>query len=321
MTEFYPGMKPQPLEISRLFPVRAEALFRAWSSSAAVKRWFCPEPLTIPEAEVDFRVGGVFDICMRFPNGTDSWTRGRFTELVPYERLSFTGDIFSGEKKLFTATTSVNFTPEPGGTRMSVHQAYELFAPEALLAVNGAHPGWSSTLDRLGREADRLASAAVHGDFTLERVFTAPPTRVFHALTDATAKEKWFAGGHDQQILERTIDARPGGRECVEGRWPDGTVSRFDAVYFDVTQDTRLVYAYEMHINGEKISVSLATLELTPVAGGTKLVLTEQGSFLNGYQDNGARKEGTAFLLGRLGASLGENAPPTSPAQNCGGRS
>lgn len=321
MADFYPGMKPDPLEISRLFPLPAEPLFRAWGTAAAVKRWFCPEPLTIPSAEVDFRVGGKFDVCMAYPNGAASWSRGHFTDLVPYERLAFEGSVFAGEKKLFSVATRITLTPEPGGTRMSVHQAYELFAPEALQAVGGAHPGWTSTLNRLGEEAQRLATPAVHGDFTLQRIFAAPPARVFNALTNLDAKSKWFAGGHGQEILERTMDARPGGRERVQGRFPDGTVSCFDAVYFDVTQDARLVYAYEMHINGEKISVSLATLELTPVEGGTKLVLTEQGSFLNGYQDNGARAEGTGFLLGRLGTSLGEEISVTIPEQICKAKS
>jgi len=137
---------------------------------------------------------------------------------------------------------------------------------------------------------------------------------VFHALTDIDAKAKWFGGGPEQVMVERYMDATPGGRERALGRWSNGNTSCFDAVYFDVIPDTRLVYAYEMHLNGEKISVSLATLELTPVEGGTRLVVTEQGSFLEGYEDNGSREEGTGFLLDRLGASLG------GPAANCSAR-
>ncbi len=162
-------------------------------------------------------------------------------------------------------------------------------------------------------------SPAVHGSFTLERVFAAPPARVFHALTDITAKDKWFFGGPEQVMVERSMDATPGGRERAYGRWPNGNTSGFDAVYFDVVPDTRLVYAYEMHLNGVKISVSLATLELTPAGGGTRLVVTEQGSFLDGYDDAGSREHGTGFLLDQLGASLGGPLPGEAPA-NCSGR-
>jgi hypothetical protein len=45
-------------------------------------------------------------------------------------------------------------------------------------------------------------------------------------------------------------------------------------------------------------------MELKREGGGTKLVVTEQGAFLDGYDDAGSREKGTGFLLDRLGASL-----------------
>jgi uncharacterized protein YndB with AHSA1/START domain len=313
--------KPDILELSRLFPVPREILFRAWSDAAHIKRWFSPADCTVPEAEIDFRAGGTIAVCMKLPDGTLNWSRGTFTEVTPPERLAFEGGVSSDGRLHFNVHTLVTFTEEAGGTRMSVRQTYELFDEVARNAVGGAQEGWRTTLDKLDVLVTQLTTPAVQGEFTAERVFSASPARIFHALTNLDAKSKWFAGGHEQQILERSMDARPGGRECVEGRFPNGTVSRFDALYFDVVPNRRLVYAYEMHLNGVKISVSLATLELSPVQGGTKLVLTEQGSFLDGYEDNGLREGGTNFLLDRLGASLGEPAPATSPPQNCGAKS
>jgi uncharacterized protein YndB with AHSA1/START domain len=145
---------------------------------------------------------------------------------------------------------------------------------------------------------------AVHGVFTVERTYAAPPVEVFHALTDKAAKARWFAGPDGYVLLKREMDVRPGGREHVSGRWSNGTVSAFDAVYFDVVPDERLVYAYEMHLDDRKISVSLATMELKPAGNGTRLVVTEQGAFLDGYDDAGSREQGTAYLLDQLGKSL-----------------
>ena len=39
--------------------------------------------------------------------------------------------------------------------------------------------------------------------------------------------------------------------------------------------------------------------------GRTTLKVTEQGAFLDGYDDAGSREHGTGFLLDKLGASLG----------------
>ena len=50
--------------------------------------------------------------------------------------------------------------------------------------------------------------------------------------------------------------------------------------------------------------MSLATIEFKPAGKGTRLVLTEQGVFLDGYDDAGSREHGTGHLLDALGASL-----------------
>jgi uncharacterized protein YndB with AHSA1/START domain len=138
----------------------------------------------------------------------------------------------------------------------------------------------------------------------LERTYDASPSRVFRALSDRAAKARWFEGGAGYTLLERDMDVRPGGRERVKGRWHSGMVSTFDATYYDVIPDKRLVYVYEMHLNEQKISVSLATMELHAIGSGTRLVVTEQGAFLDGYDDAGSREKGTGFLLDLLGASL-----------------
>jgi uncharacterized protein YndB with AHSA1/START domain len=146
--------------------------------------------------------------------------------------------------------------------------------------------------------------SVVHAIFSLERVYDASPALVFRALSEPAAKARWFEGGGGWTPVERTMDVRPGGRELAKGRWPNGLVTTFDAVYFDVVPNRRLVYCYEMHLDARKISVSLATIELTPAGAGTRLRITEQGAFLDGYDDAGAREHGTGLLLDRLGASL-----------------
>ena len=68
--------------------------------------------------------------------------------------------------------------------------------------------------------------------------------------------------------------------------------------------DQRIVYSYVMHLDEQRISVSLATIELLPDGKGTLLKLTEQGVFLDGYDDAGKREEGTKGLLDQLGLAL-----------------
>jgi uncharacterized protein YndB with AHSA1/START domain len=147
--------------------------------------------------------------------------------------------------------------------------------------------------------------SVVHATFHLERVYDATPARVFAALTTVEGKAAWFSGDDGRwELIERTMDVRPGGRERLKGKWAGGDVTDFQAVYHDVVENERLVYAYDMFHNDRKLSVSLATFELKPEGSGTRLTLTEQGAFLDGYDDAGSREHGTNILLDRLGASL-----------------
>jgi uncharacterized protein YndB with AHSA1/START domain len=100
------------------------------------------------------------------------------------------------------------------------------------------------------------------------------------------------------------MDVRPGGREVAVGEWKSGKTSRFDAFYFDVVPDRRLVYAYEMHLDARKISVSLACVEIEPHPIGVRLKVSEQAVFLDGYDDAGSREHGTNYLMDKLVASL-----------------
>src|SRR5262245_16020637 len=138
---------------------------------------------------------------------------------------------------------------------------------------------------------------AIHGSFSLERVYEASPARVFKAFADPKSKARWFVGPNGWQEIERRLDFRVGGEEVVHGRFPDGAESKFVARYHEIVPNARVVYVYDMHANGGFMSVSLATLEFTLRDGKTALRITEQAVFIDGEDGNASRREGTAYLL------------------------
>ena len=108
-------LHPAPLRVSRLFSAPRETVFKAWSSADHVKRWFCPNGYSVPEAKVEMRVGGAFEVCMRSPEGVDHWTRGTFTEVAAPERLTIDHHVIDpcGGGPLFSAVTEVKFSAGP----------------------------------------------------------------------------------------------------------------------------------------------------------------------------------------------------------------
>src|SRR5262245_39430913 len=118
--------------------------------------------------------------------------------------------------------------------------------------------------------------SATHATFTIERTYGTPPARVFAAWASAEAKGRWFGDGEGHEL-----DFRVGGRESLRAQMGDDTYS-YDALYDDIVQDERIVYTYNMHRNGERMSVSVTTVELRAAGEGTELRYTEQGVFLDG---------------------------------------
>ena len=143
-----------------------------------------------------------------------------------------------------------------------------------------------------------------HAIFVVERRYDAAPDRVFAAWTDREAKAQWFGSPQDRFEL----DFRVGGHELHQGIDPRGNPYTFEAIYQDIVEPERIVYTYEMLLGETRISVSVATIELRPDAGGTLLVYTEQGAFLDGHDTPARRQNGMGSVLDALGRAL--RVPP-----------
>ena len=143
--------------------------------------------------------------------------------------------------------------------------------------------------------------SALHDTFRIDRHFDAAPARVFRAFADQQAKAKWF--GTPATTTRESFDFREGGREKMESVF-DSNKYGYVATYTDIVSNERIVYTYEMSMNGQRISVSVATIELRAAGGGTDFTLTEQGVYLDGLDNSAQRKQGTEDLMDALAKSL-----------------
>lgn len=141
------------------------------------------------------------------------------------------------------------------------------------------------------------------GSFTVKRTIEASVSRVFEAFASSSQKEKWFKGP-DSETGSHKMDFRPGGRERNYGIFHDRVEHRFEALYYDIVQNERIIYTYEMYLGGKRISVSLATITFQPDKDKTILILREDGVFLDGLDKAGLREKGTHALLDLLADSL-----------------
>jgi uncharacterized protein YndB with AHSA1/START domain len=146
-----------------------------------------------------------------------------------------------------------------------------------------------------------------HDGFVLERTYPASAARIFAAFATIEAKAQWFSGPEDVDPEEHTLEFRVGGREYLKIAIPDGPVFTFDSTYQDIVPDQRIVYTYEMQMDSQRISVSVATVELTPDGSGTKFTITEHGVYLDGLDTNEQRRDGTSEIFDTLAKYLQAN--------------
>ena len=150
----------------------------------------------------------------------------------------------------------------------------------------------------------------IHDTFAIERTYPVPPSSVFAAFASKEAKNSWGDTGDlgepGADARESEFDFRIGGHERHGFSYEDISY-RYDACYYDIVPDQRIIYSYEMHADGARISVSVATIEFLATQAGTALTWTEQGAYLDGFDGAEApqlRREGTAAMLDGLAEYL-----------------
>ncbi|HYL99287.1 MAG TPA: SRPBCC family protein [Blastocatellia bacterium] len=148
--------------------------------------------------------------------------------------------------------------------------------------------------------------SVTHSNFVIERTYPATPQRVFAAFADPGRKRRWFADTGESQQDEFQMDFRVGGFERKRFRAKNGMNLKNDTVYMDIVPDKRIVFAYTMSVEDNRISSSQSTVELLPAENGTRLVFTEQAAFFEGADGPQMREGGWRHLLDNLGNLLQE---------------
>ena len=152
--------------------------------------------------------------------------------------------------------------------------------------------------------------SVIHDTFVIERTYPASASRVFAAFASREAKDAWGDTGDIAEAEPATgpveFDFRVGGHERF-GNVYQGITFTYDATYYDIVPDQRLVYSYEMYADGVRLSVSVATIEFVETEDGTTLTWTEQGAYLDGIDGQDAprlRQGGTSEMLDSLAKHL-----------------
>jgi uncharacterized protein YndB with AHSA1/START domain len=146
------------VEFERIYDASPETVWKVWTTPGILKQWWGPNNVTIPECEVDLRIGGKIYIVMvageaMGPYKGTKWPMsGKFTVVEPNSKLSYNAKAWTeGQKEETTIdqTTEISFAEEKGKTKVKIRAVIHKAGPGAQMAVQGMKMGFTQQLDKL----------------------------------------------------------------------------------------------------------------------------------------------------------------------------
>jgi uncharacterized protein YndB with AHSA1/START domain len=139
-------IESQRLIIKRIFAATVERVYQAWTDPAQMARWYVPnERWKFCDVAVDPRPGGQYDVMMRHSDGDEFHVVGRYIEMVPNTRLSFTWSVIGTQMGLEDTLVTIELRAVPSGTELTlIHDRQP-----SVQTVQGTSVGWTGCLDML----------------------------------------------------------------------------------------------------------------------------------------------------------------------------
>ena len=133
------------LELKPVLPASRERIFRALTEPAELAAWWGPLGYTVPDIDVDLRVGGRYRFTMEPPDGEPFHLCGEFLEIDEPSRLAYSFRWEEPDPDDRTTVVTLSLLEVGQATELSLRQGE--FAMEARLALH--RDGWTDSFTKL----------------------------------------------------------------------------------------------------------------------------------------------------------------------------
>jgi uncharacterized protein YndB with AHSA1/START domain len=153
-------MEPKEVKFERTYEAPVEKVWQAWTDPNQLKQWWGPDNVTIPECEVDLRVGGRIYIVMEATEamgefkGTRWPMEAKITELEPNKKLVYEAKAWTeGDEEATTIETVqvLDIAEHNGKTKLNLTATLTKIGPKAGMAVQGMEYGYNQQFDKLDK--------------------------------------------------------------------------------------------------------------------------------------------------------------------------
>jgi uncharacterized protein YndB with AHSA1/START domain len=141
------------LEVIREFNAPVAKVWKAWTESAVLDKWWAPRPWKAETKTFDFREGGLWLYCMVGPDGTRQWCRVDFKTIATQKSFTSTA-VFSDDKgnrnNSFPAMHwSILFQPTATGSKIEVRISFDNESDLQKILEMGFEAGFTMGLGNL----------------------------------------------------------------------------------------------------------------------------------------------------------------------------
>lgn len=144
--------------IERIFEAPIETVWKMWTDASLFQKWYGPNGMQIPVADMDVSVGGTRKICMEMSRGDrvmTMWFKGEYKEVNAPTRLVYTESMCDAEGNILSPQSMgmpeghpevteiiVELTEKSGNTHMKM---VHIGVP----AGSNGEGGWNQAFDKM----------------------------------------------------------------------------------------------------------------------------------------------------------------------------
>lgn len=139
------------LTLEKTFDAPIALVWKAWTSTEHIIKWWAPPGMEIKVIEHDFKIGGRWKYAMPMPDGTEFTSEGTYLDIVEMEKIVSTADF-----KPMTENVELHilFKAVDNQTKFTfsvIHETEEYCQQQKEM---GFYNGWGSAFDRLEKSLD-----------------------------------------------------------------------------------------------------------------------------------------------------------------------
>lgn len=158
------GIVPIEFVTSREFKADLNTMWKMWTESSHMIKWLTPKEVSVGSYEMDFRRGGFYHYSLVSQDGSISWGKNYYIDIVKNVRLIYVTTFSNAEGKITRhplapewpaeLLTTINFEViSENNTKIEIRWYPINAEPNEIKCFNDAHGGmtmgWSGSLDQL----------------------------------------------------------------------------------------------------------------------------------------------------------------------------